>query len=219
MPVISIASTKGGVGKTTLSRIIATTLAQERADFVVIDADPNDALSRWKTKFYDGPNFELTRESDHDRLAHLIHRLSKEHTTVLVDTAGFANQAATMAMTFSDTVLIPIMADEADMEGAERTWKRLQGIALGARRDIPAWVVLNSVKKTSQIHNHVMTELNGLAAAIGLRWLNTRLSSLVAYGEISWSGSLPTRGPAVQEIRHLIDELREKDILPPTAES
>jgi chromosome partitioning protein len=211
--VVSIASTKGGVGKTTLSRIIATTLASERADFAAIDADPNDFFGRWKAAFYGGAPFELVSASDPDRLAHLIDGLSRERQTVLIDTAGFGNLAATIAMTFSDVVLIPIMADEADMEGAERTWQRLQGLALGARRDIPAWLVLNSVKKTSSVHQHVMAELQRLAGEIGLRWLDTKLSSLVAYNEISWSGALPDRGPAVQEIRHLIDELREKGIL------
>lgn len=217
MPVISIASTKGGVGKTTLSRILVASLAEERADFVAIDADPNDALNRWKTKFYAGPDFDLVREPDHDRLAHLIHERAQQRETVIVDTAGFNNQSATVAMTFSDTVLIPIMADEADMEGAEKTWLRLRGIALGARREIPGWVVMNSVKKTSQIHAHVVGELGRLAGTVGLCWLNTRLSSLVAYNEISWTGALPTRGPAVQEIRHLMVELRKKGILPPYA--
>ncbi|MGK7871099.1 ParA family protein [Falsiroseomonas sp. E2-1-a20] len=215
MPVISIASTKGGVGKTTLSRILVASLASESADFVAIDADPNDALSRWRSKFYSGPDFDLVREPDHDRLAHLIHERAQSREIVIVDTAGFNNQSATIAMTFSDSVLIPIMADEADMEGAEKTWQRCRGVALGARREIPAWVVMNSVKKTSQIHQHVLGELQRLAEEVGLRWLDTKLSNLVAYNEISWSGSLPDRGPAVQEIRHFMDELRRRSILPP----
>jgi len=214
MPVISIASTKGGVGKTTLARIISATLAGEGADFCAIDADPNEALSRWKAKFYAGPGFELLKEPDHDRLAHLIHGKAGERETVVVDTAGFNNQAATIAMTFSDAVLVPIMADEADLEGAERTWARCRGISLGARREIPAWVVLNSVKRTSAVHAHVTAELERLGREQGLRWLDSKLASLVAYNEISWTGVLPGKGPAVQEIRHLMAELRERGILP-----
>lgn len=217
MTVISVASIKGGVGKTTLSRIIAATLAEECADFAVIDADPNDALGRWKAKFYEGAPFDLVSEPDHDRLAHLIGRLSRERGTVLVDTAGFDNLAATIALTFSDAVLVPIMADEADLEGARRTWLQCRTVALAVRRDVPAWVVLNSTVTISQVHQHVITQLGKLADSDGLRWLDTKLSSLVAYSEISWSGRLPDRGPAVQEIRHLMDELREKGILPPVA--
>ncbi|WP_439548773.1 ParA family protein [Falsiroseomonas sp.] len=217
MTVISIASTKGGVGKTTLSRIIAATLAEERADFAVIDADPNDALGRWKAKFYEGAPFDLVSEPNHDRLAHLIERLSREREIVLVDTAGFDNPAANIALTFSDAVLIPIMADEADMEGAKQTWLRCRAIALGVRREIPAWVVLNATKTISQVHQHILAELGRLSASCGLRWLETKLSNLVAYSEISWSGALPARGPAVREIRHLVEELREKGILPPAA--
>ena len=51
MITISCASPKGGVGKTTVSTILATTLAAEksgrRARVQVIDADPSANLTRW----------------------------------------------------------------------------------------------------------------------------------------------------------------------------
>lgn len=215
MGVVSIASTKGGVGKTTLARILSASLAAEGADFCAIDADPNEALSRWASKVYDGAPFEIAKEAQHDRLAHLIHARRQARETVIVDTAGFDNQAATIALTFADAVLIPIMSDEADMEGAERTWARCQGIALGARREIPAWIVLNGVKRQSAIHGHVLSELARLREGSGLRWLETKLSSLVAYSELSWTGALPARGPGYSEIAFLLEELRALAILPP----
>ena len=47
MPVISFASPKGGVGKTTAALLLATELAQKGVGVTVIDADPEQYIERW----------------------------------------------------------------------------------------------------------------------------------------------------------------------------
>ena len=74
---------------------------------VTIDADPTGALSRWAERAYEGPPFESVAEADETRLAHLIAAKADEADLVLVDTAGFGNRAATVAMTSADAVLVP----------------------------------------------------------------------------------------------------------------
>ena len=44
MPVITMLSPKGGVGKTTTALVLATELAAEGAQVIIIDADPNFPL-------------------------------------------------------------------------------------------------------------------------------------------------------------------------------
>lgn len=66
---------------------------------------------------------------------------------VLVDTAGFGNRAAAVVMT--DAVLIPTLCGEADITEAEKTVRLVEGLARAARRDIPARVLLNRVKRNS----------------------------------------------------------------------
>jgi len=50
MPIITIASSKGGPGKTTLAELIAGRLAAEGAKVAALDADPTGGLSRWATR-------------------------------------------------------------------------------------------------------------------------------------------------------------------------
>ena len=47
MPVIVMASPKGGVGKSTVSVLLATGFARLGAEVTIIDTDPNRSLSRW----------------------------------------------------------------------------------------------------------------------------------------------------------------------------
>src|SRR3954454_23662448 len=96
--VLVIASSKGGPGKTTLASLIVGTLAAEGLAVVAIDADPTSGLYRWTTKTYEGPPFEAHAEADEERLAHLIGSTAARADLVLVDTAGFGNRAATVAM-------------------------------------------------------------------------------------------------------------------------
>ena len=120
MTVLTIASSKGGPGKTTVAEIIASSAAGGLR-LVVLDADPTQAFARWATNTYEGAPFETHAEPDETPLAHLIAQKADLADLVLVDTAGFGNRAASVAMTSADGVLIPAGAGEADITEAEKT--------------------------------------------------------------------------------------------------
>ena len=211
MSVLVVASSKGGPGKTTVCELLAGALAGE-CSLAVLDADPTQALSRWATQTYEGPAFRTIAESDEARLAHLIAEQSDEVDLVLVDTAGFGNRAATVAMTSADAVLIPTLAGEADITEAEKTARLVDGLARAARRDIPARVLFNRVRRTS-LAKHADAE----ASRAKLTRLDASLSDLVAFGELSYSGQIPISGTAGSETATLLTELRGLGWVPASA--
>jgi chromosome partitioning protein len=71
MAVLTVATQKGGAGKTLICQVLASMLAADMR-VVAIDADPTGALSRWASRAYEGPPFETVAEADETRLAHLI---------------------------------------------------------------------------------------------------------------------------------------------------
>ena len=162
---------------------------------------------------YEGPPFEVLAEPDETRLAHLIAAKADEMDLVVVDTAGFGNRAATVAMTSADVVLVPSLAGEADVTEAEKTVRLVEGLARAARRDIPARVILNRVKRTT-LAKHAAGEID----AAGLHRLSASLSDLVGYGEMTYSGKLPVAGPSVAEIAALIAELRTAGWVPTSSQ-
>jgi chromosome partitioning protein len=202
MTVIAVATQKGGAGKTLLCQVLASLLAAEMR-VVAIDADPTGALSRWADKAYEGAPFEVIAEADETRLAHLIAAKAETADLVLVDTAGFGNRAATVAMTSADAVLVPSLVGEADVTEAERTVQLVVALSRAARRDIPARVIMNRVKRTTLVR-HALAEMT----TAGLPRLDASLSDLVAYGELTYSGALAAKSPAAAEVAELIRELR-----------
>ena len=207
MPIITIASSKGGPGKTTIAQLIVGTLAAEGITVTALDADPTGGLSRWASRIYEGPAFTCHHEAEDARLAHLIHRVAQETDVVIVDTAGFGNRAATVAMTAADGVLIPMVPGEGDVTEASRTVELVAGVASAARREIPARVILNRVRPSTTLSKHAAAEAESLPK------LKAGLSDLVAYGEMGFSGRMPT-GKAASEVSTLIAELRTIGWLP-----
>ena len=208
MPVLTVASSKGGPGKSTICELLAGALASS-CKLVALDADPTLAFSRWASETYEGAAFRTVAETDEARLAHLIAEQAELADLVLVDTAGFGNRAATVAMTSADAVLIPALAGEADITEAEKTARLVEGLARAARREIPARVLFNRVRRTT-LARHADGELERAK----LIRLKASLSDLVAYGELSYSGKIPTTGTAGTEVAALVAELRKLSWIP-----
>ena len=119
--IIVVASSKGGVGKTLVSMVLTSRLATDGLRVAAIDADPNGALADWRANVWDGPAFVVEAEPDAARLAHRIPDLAASTDLLIVDTAGFGNQAAAAAIASADAVIVPMLASRADIAEATRT--------------------------------------------------------------------------------------------------
>ena len=150
------------------------------------------------------PAFVVEAEPDAARLAHRIPDLAASTDLLIVDTAGFGNQAAAAAIASADAVIVPMLASRADIAEATRTVQLAQGLARAARRDIPARVLRNKVNARTAVAQHARGEVE----SAGLPLLATTLSQVVAYTELTHNGRLPRQAPAAVEIERLVDELR-----------
>ncbi|WP_068173746.1 ParA family protein [Neokomagataea thailandica] len=204
MPILTIASFKGGPGKTTLCQIIATKCAADGLTVSVIDADPTKAMSDWHTNTYEGIPFTCISETSERSIADLALSLDEKSDLVLIDTAGFGNLAGAVAMTVADQILVPLTAGAADLNQAEETIKQAKGLAAAARRKIEVRAIMNRLSRTN-LTKHAEQELK----EAGIPTLSSTISHRTAFGEISYSGTLPSKGPAADEVTSLINELKE----------
>lgn len=213
--VLTVASTKGGAGKTTIVMAVAGTLAAAGSRVAVVDADPNRAYASWAEDAYEGPAVAVRAEADEARLADAIDAAAAEADLVLVDTAGFGNRAALLAIAAADAVLVPCTPSRADVEQAARTMQLVEGAARAARRPIPARAVPSRVKQATAVSRHALAELD----AAGLPRTAAGLGDRVAFAEMTFSGRVPASGEAADEVAALIGELRALGWLPPAPPS
>ena len=208
--ILTVASSKGGVGKTLVSMILTSRLALEGLKVAAIDADPNAALAEWRANVWEGSVFDVEPEPDAARVAHRIPDLAAYTDLLVVDTAGFGNQAAAAAIASADAVIVPMLASRADIVEATKTVQLTQGLARAARREIHVRVLRNKVNARTAVAQHARTEVE----EVGLKMLQTTLSQVVAYTELSHNGRLPRQAPAAGEIDRLVGELRALGWLP-----
>jgi chromosome partitioning protein len=209
MSIITIATTKGGAGKTTLARLILgrAALAGHRA--AAIDADFNHTLTDWISTVAKSP-ITVRHELDETRIVPLVAELRDSHDVLVIDTAGAASQATIFAIGCADLVLIPVAPSAADIVEGIKTVNLIKSAAQMMRREVPARVVLTAVQPGTNIAEHVEKEV----AKAGLPTLRTRLHRLVAFQEMSFTGIAPTSGHAGFQCSNFLDDLEVLGGLP-----
>jgi chromosome partitioning protein len=138
MRVITIASQKGGSGKTTLALHLAAEAERSGETAVIVDLDPQASATGWKDS-RDGDTPAVVSIAP-ARLEQAL-RTAREHgaNLVLVDTAPQVESPTLAAARLSDLILVPCRPAILDLR------------AIGATLDIarlakkPAAVVLNAV--------------------------------------------------------------------------
>jgi chromosome partitioning protein len=138
MRVITIASQKGGSGKTTLALHLAVEAERSGETAVIVDLDPQASATGWKDS-RDGDTPAVVSIAP-ARLEQAL-RTAREHgaNLVLVDTAPQVESPTLAAARLSDLILVPCRPAILDLR------------AIGATLDIarlakkPAAVVLNAV--------------------------------------------------------------------------
>jgi chromosome partitioning protein len=107
MAVVSICSTKGGVGKTTLVICLADAFARQGGSVVILDADPNGHVTAWREMAGEETTVDVISGVTEDTIQAHIEDVSRRYSIVLIDLEGAASQAVTYAIAWSDLVLIP----------------------------------------------------------------------------------------------------------------
>ena len=168
-PVVSLASTKGGVGKTTLSFILASAFCRRmsgEAEYRVacIDADPRRMLD---TIIRRSGNPEiLSLVANAETLLDALREGQRRSRLVLIDLQGSANQAMLYAAGKSDLVIIPAQPSAFDVNEARTSAAVVHQAADLVGREIDLKVILTRtpvLKQRITQHSKAQFEKAGLS--------------------------------------------------------
>lgn len=169
MPVIALISPKGGTGKTTTALLLACALAESGRDTVLIDADPNQPLVRWKVRAGALEGLAVLPAADTARLAATIEAARRVAPWIVIDTEGSSAREGTAtsasAIAAADLALIPLGPSAIEAHEAVKAVAQVRIAERKAGRAIPHAVVLTR-----------------MPAAIRPRTLRTMLLELTAQG-------------------------------------
>lgn len=118
MRVITVASTKGGVGKTTLASALAVKAASESERVAMVDLDPQGSLAAWWARRGRSKNPEIFTGAD--TASEAVEKLALAGWDyVFIDTPPAFVATIEDAVTSADLTIVPLRASALDLIGSE----------------------------------------------------------------------------------------------------
>ena len=211
--IITLASSKGGVGKSTTTAALAGALAHMGLDVHVVDLDSNQTVSRWLGPERASPRLTVSAADPQDLTEHLG-QVERTHRpdVALIDIAGSYERALTVAIARAHMTLIPAAPSEADIFEAARVARHIRSVFQAFGREPLYRLLLTRVQPlASHAQLHAVNEVVRLKLPV----LRSVIAQRAAYTEIGLSGlpphfadrSRPTVAKAVAELDALVAEI------------
>jgi chromosome partitioning protein len=204
--VITLATSKGGVGKSTLTRNLAAYWSNVGHKVAIIDADPQGSIINRHNP--DGALKEITVIAEpEETVSNLIDDIKNDYSYILVDTGGFRNKTTIRALIKSDLAIIPLKASADDVSGAIDTYNLINQLNKTPERlklPIKYRMVLTMTQKGVVLSKHIRNEL----LENGYLLLEHEMYHRVIYPETAIKGLSPCitdpDGPASRDISEII---------------
>lgn len=162
MPVVVIASPKGGSGKSTSAVLLGTELAHAGAQVTMLDCDPNGSLSLWGERGKLPPQMTLLADVSESDIVKTIQKHDVDGGVVIVDLEGVASRLVSRAISQADLVLTPMRATTLDATIGARTLALIAEEEEALGRSIRHAVVFTMTRSIeSKQHRGIEASLGG----------------------------------------------------------
>jgi chromosome partitioning protein len=218
MATISIASDKGGPGKTTLAILLGAELALEGYRVCIIDTDINQQAASFGEK---GKISGLTVMGDIDETSILsaLRKAEAEAEIVIIDLPGGSSALALKAFHRSHFVLVPAQASMPDVKAAMKTIQQIDDAQELAKTSIARALIWTRMMPGFE-SVPVRKVREAVEQGSDVRIFKSALMERAAYRDIHISGTVPRQkdpssspsanvAAVVAELLESISNLRE----------
>jgi len=201
--IITVATMKGGSGKSTVASCLAVYWHLRGRHPALIDADPQRSIMRLVARERALGGVTVVEDATEDAAA--TARCLAASSPVIIDTPGFRSRTTLDCLAVADFVLVPVKPSPFDVDRMLDTLSILTDRADGRRPLVRC--LLTQTTRDSVIARQIRSEL----ADAGVPVLRTEMANRVAYPEATLWGATPSliswKGPAAQEIAAVAEEL------------
>jgi chromosome partitioning protein len=201
--IITVASMKGGSGKSTVASCLAVHWHLAGQHPTIIDADPQRSIARLAARERALGGVSVVEDATEDA-CNTAHRLAGAGP-VIIDTPGFRSQATLRCLAATDFLLVPVKPSPFDVDRMLDTLDILTKAAAGPRPIFRC--LLTQTTRDSVIAKHIRSEL----AQAGYPLLESEMTNRVVYAEAALWGATPTlldrSGPAARDIAAIAAEV------------
>lgn len=201
--IVSLYSTKGGCGKSTLAVCLAAYWSQSKKT-VLVDADPQASLALCREEVLHVPVIQDTSKS----IGKTIAKLAADYERVVIDTAGYRRRKNWEALAHSDFVLIPCKPSPFDVREALAAVDLLREIAGSKERKAapPRYAIVLTMAQRTAVSAHFREELE----KSGAPFMSAQIGQRVAFVETPSVGFPAAGSVAALEVELLARELKRR---------
>ena len=207
--IIALVTSKGGAGKSTLTRSLAAHWFHLGFKPAIIDADPQGSIINRHD--INGPLKSMPVYSEpEENVSNKIDELKDNFSPLILDTGGFKNRTTVRVLVESDLAIIPLKPSADDVASAIETYeliKQINDTPERQNRKIIYRMVLTMTQQGTVIARHVRNELESM----GYLLLKSELYHRVAYPEAAIKGLSPVtvepEGAAARDIASIAAEI------------
>jgi cellulose biosynthesis protein BcsQ len=213
--IISAAIPKGGTGKSTLLRAIASVALHRGYAVTLVDGDRRQNMSRWFQMLGEAGNcpdsLQLVSAATPHEILDAAARHNGERSVVLIDTEGTTNDNLMAGLYAADVVVVPVYFALDDVTAAIQITDHYIPLAVESRgRPLPAVFVLTK-QTIIDGRARALSELRTIIQANGTPIAEHVLNNRVAYrdlqsGQTLYSPAEPD-AKAVAESEGVFDDI------------
>lgn len=188
MATLSIASAKGGCGKTTVAILLGAELALDGYRVALLDCDLNQHASAFGRKA-NIPGLSIVGNITEANVLSELRKAEAGQDVVLVDLPGGSSTLALKALQRSHFVLVPAQASLPDVRDAMKTIAQIEDAQELARAPIARAILWTRLLPgfESKSARHVRESVEGQGLAI----LKSVLMERAAFRELHITGQVP----------------------------
>lgn len=193
MATLSIASAKGGCGKTTISLLMAAELALDGYKVALLDCDLNQHASAFGARA-SIQNLTIVGAVDEANVLSEMRKAEGANDVVLIDLPGGSSTLSLKALQRSNFVLIPCQASLPDVRDAVKTVAQVDDAEYLAKTKIARSLIWTRVLSgfESRAAKHVRESVEGK----GLPIFRSALMERAAFRELHMTGQMPRQAIA-----------------------
>ena len=202
--IITVATMKGGSGKSTVASCLAVYWHLRGRHPTLIDADPQRSIVRLAARDRALGGVSVVEDAT-ENAAETARRIADGGSLVIIDTPGFRSKTTLNCIAAADFLLVPVKPSPFDVDRMLDTLSLLTDRTDG---QYPLFrCLLTQTIRDSVIVRHIRTEL----AEAGLPVLRSEMTNRVIYPEATLWGATPSltnwKGPAAREIAAIAEEV------------
>ena len=205
--IITVGSTKGGVGKSTTAINLAVEAAKDKKRVLLVDTDPQKTAISFRNEraTNDIKVIALVTSTIHEDISAYLPAFD----IIIIDAGGRDNAVFRSALAACELFVLPVLPSQADIWGMDDTVKAFKEIR--PFNKMTGVILLNQVQQNTKVSSGAMEALEGYKDFLPL--LPQQLHLRVAYKESLSTGQgvseFDPRGGAAEEMGALYRALVE----------